>query len=150
MPRMFFASMVLIAFYPSVAAAELPAKPENVLPYLEAVYNSGDIDAYADLLTSDFRFVMEDMNTGWDKAMDIRGTTKLFEAAHVELSFTGDLSVKPGPQPGTWTIENVLGALKITEKKNGKVIQIQNTFSFIVRDEGEKMRIAEWRQKPSE
>jgi hypothetical protein len=148
MPRLVSFLMVFVVFVPAVAQAEPPTKPEDVLPYLEVVYKSGDIDAYADLLTSDFKFVMEDMNTGWDKTMDIRGTTKLFEAARAELSFAGDLSVKSGAQPGTWIIENVIGTLKVTQKKDGKVFQVQNAFSFIIRDEDGEMRIAEWRQKP--
>ena len=148
MPRLVSFLMVFVVLFPAVAQAGPPTKPEDVLPYLEVVYKSGDMDAYADLLTSDFKFVMEDMDAGWDKAMDIRGTTKLFEAAHAELSFTGDLSVKPGPQPGTWVIENVIGTLKVTQKKDGKVFQVQNTVSFVIRDEDGKLRIAEWRQKP--
>ena len=149
MPRFISGLMFLVAFLPRPAQASPPTKPEDVLPYLESVYKNGDIDAYTNLLTSDYKFVMEDMGTGWDKTADVKGTRKLFEAAFVELSFPKEVSTKPGPQPGTWIIEDVPGALQVKQKKDTKVFKVQNTFSFTIRDESGRMLIAEWRQKPT-
>jgi hypothetical protein len=145
----FLSALLFLVTFPPLPAHAGPTKPEDVLPYLESVYKAGDIDAYTDLLTSDYKFVLEDMHAGWDKTMDLSGTRKLFEAASVELSFPKEVSIKPGPQPETWIIEDVPGSLQVTQKKDAKVFKVQNTFSFTIRDEGGKLRIAEWRQKPT-
>ena len=148
MTRLISGLMFLVAFLPRPALADLPAKPAEVLPYLESVYKNGDIDAYAGLLTSDYRFVMEDMDVIWDAAAEIKGTRKLFERAAAQLSFSGDISINPS-KPGTWVIDNVVGNLQVTQKKDGKVFKVQNTYSFVIREESGKMLIAEWRQKLS-
>ena len=76
--RWLISCLILVGvFYSCRAHAELPITPEGVLPYLEAVYSSGDIEAYADLLAADFKFVLEDMKASWDKAADIKGTQAL-------------------------------------------------------------------------
>lgn len=149
MVRFLSVLLFFVMFLPRPVQADPPTKPEDVLPYLESVYKNADIDAYADLLTSDYKFVMEDMHAGWDKTMDLSGTRNLFEAASVEFSFPKEVSIKPGPKPGTWMIEDVAGALQVTQKKDGKIIRVQNMFSFVIRDEVGEMRIAEWRQKPT-
>ena len=139
--------LLLVMLSPCVALAELPNKPEDVLPYLEQVYKNGDIDAYANLLTSDYKFVMEDMGVSWDAVGEVKGTRKLFERASAQLSFSGDMSVTSASQPGTWVVDDVVGNLQVTQKKDGKVFQVQNMYSFVIRDEKGTMRIVEWRQK---
>ena len=142
--------MLLVAAYPRAAQAELPTKPENVLPYLAEVYKAKDIKGYSDLLTTDFRFVMEDNGAGWDKASDVKGTKALFGAASPKLSFPAEVSVKPGSQPGTWIIDDVALALDVTQNKDGKIWHVENTCSFLIRNENGTMRIAEWRQRATE
>jgi hypothetical protein len=141
--------LLFVVCVPSPARAELPTKPEGVLPYLEAVYKKGDIDGYANLLAADYTFVLEDMNASWDAATDIKGTRQLFEAAAVELTF-GDVAPKPGSVPGTWIIKEVVGVLQVTQNKDGKVFRIENTFSVLIRNERGTLRIAEWKQHSGE
>jgi ketosteroid isomerase-like protein len=132
-----------------MAEATLPSKPEEVLPYLEQVYKDGDIDAYANLLASDYHFVLEDMGVTWDAAGEVKGTRKLFQRASAELTFSGDTSVKRASQPGMWFIDNVTGDLQVTQKKDGKVFRVQNTYAFVIRNENGTLRIVQWRQKLS-
>ena len=142
--------MPLVVLSPGPAQGELPATPEGVLPYLEAVYKRGDIEGYADLLAADYTFVLEDMSASWDAATDVKGTRKLFEAASAQITFPKDAAVQPGSQPGTWVIEHVTGMLAVTQKKDGKAWKIENTFSFVIRKEDGGVRIVEWRQHPDE
>lgn len=142
--------MPLVVLSPCPAQGELPATPEGVLPYLEAVYKEGDIEGYSALLASDFTFVLEDMGESWDKATDIEGTRRLFEASSVQITFKRYAAVQPGPQPGTWIMNGVGGALVVTQKKDGRIWKVDNTFSFVIREEEGKLRIAEWRQHPSD
>ena len=141
--------MAVVALCPCAAEAKLPTKPEDVLPYLEQVYKNGDIDAYANLLAGDYRFVMEDMGVTWDTAGELKGTRKLFERTSAQLSFSGDISVTPASRAGTWVIDDVVGNLQVTQKSDGKVFRVQNTYSFVIRDEKGTLRIVEWRQKLS-
>jgi hypothetical protein len=138
--------MFLVALFPAAAQAELPTMPDDVLPYLESVYKGGDIDAYEALLTSDYRFVMEETEYSWDAATDVKGTRALFQAAVAELSFDRGISAEPGPSPGTWIIKDVPCVLKVTQKKDGRIYTVTNTFTFTIRGEKGDMRIAEWRQ----
>jgi len=149
MVRLISFFLVVSALYPCGAEAKLPTKPENVLPYLEEVYKDGDINAYANLLARNYRYVLEDLGRTWDAAAEVKGTRKLFERASAELSFSGDVSPKRASQPRTWFIDDVVGDLSVTRKDDGRVFKVQNTYSFIIREENGTLKIAEWRQKLS-
>src|SRR5262249_37981538 len=122
---------------------------EDVLPYLEQVYKSGDIEAYANLLTGDYHFIMEDTGASWDAAGEVKGTRKLFERASAELTFSRDVSITAVSQPKLWVIDNVVGTLQVTQKRDGRVFRTQNTYSFVIRDDNGTLRIVQWRQKLS-
>lgn len=96
-------------------AAQLPTQPEQVIGFLEQVFDGRDLNSYSALLASDYTFGTPSSPNAWDKNTQIKGMTALFAKPDVHLTFAREFTIRQDGAPETWVIDGLVGTIVVGE-----------------------------------
>lgn len=108
--------------------------PESVLSCLVDVYETRDIDAYAELFTEDFVFQFgSDPEISWGLDQELEAHRKLFshpDIIDIKLELHGH-DLRDGDEPDTWILTNVSMTLTVmqTHPESGEPMELHSVES---------------------